>query len=120
MSRVGIAVQISKFIPLLASDKSGEVIAAVNAMDRALRRDGRDFHDLAAAVERGWSVPARRESQGLPPWQRRARELLSLGVTSMRACEREFLQSMAIWPSPPSEKQKRWLSAIAAAMGVAA
>jgi len=42
--------KIGKLIRLLGSDKDGEVLAAVGALRRALRADGRDLHDLADAV----------------------------------------------------------------------
>jgi hypothetical protein len=62
--------KIAKLVRLLASDKPGEVIAAVAALKRALQAAGHDLHDLADAVEVGlcpkrrtrrpvsWSPPA--------------------------------------------------------------
>lgn len=41
-----------KFIRLFASDKPGEVIAAVAALDRKLEAAGLTFHDLADHVDR--------------------------------------------------------------------
>src|SRR6185437_13311117 len=45
--------KITKLIRLLASDKPGELIASVSALRRTLVAAGRDFHDLAEAIEQG-------------------------------------------------------------------
>lgn len=42
--------KIAKVLPLLASDKPGEVLAAVAATRRSLAADQCDLHDLARAV----------------------------------------------------------------------
>jgi hypothetical protein len=71
-----IDTKIGKLIRLLGSDKDGEVLAAVGALRRALRADGRDLHDLADAVALGLKpsttpasspTPARRP-QSRPAW----------------------------------------------------
>jgi hypothetical protein len=68
--------KLGKLIRLLGSDKDGEVLAAVGALRRALRADGRDLHDLADAVALGLKpstipalspTPARRP-QSRPAW----------------------------------------------------
>jgi hypothetical protein len=43
-----IAPRITKLLPLLASDRDGEVVAAVRAIDRTLKAEGLDWHALAA------------------------------------------------------------------------
>src|SRR3954452_7385985 len=48
-----IAPKISKLIPMLGSDKPGEIIATAAAIGRTLKGVGRDFHDLALAIEIG-------------------------------------------------------------------
>jgi hypothetical protein len=45
-----LAEKIARLIPLLASDKDGEVNATVCAMARTLKSGGCDFHDLASAL----------------------------------------------------------------------
>ena len=45
-----LAPQIGKLVRLLSSDKDGEVIAAVRALDRVLKAHKLDFHDLALAL----------------------------------------------------------------------
>jgi len=48
------AGRLAQLVRLLASDREGERMAAVAAIGRALKGEGHDWHDLAAAVERGW------------------------------------------------------------------
>ena len=38
------------FVRLLASDQDGEVVGAARALGRMLRRNGKDFHDIAALL----------------------------------------------------------------------
>ena len=47
-----IAPRLSKLLPLLGSDKDGEVVATARAIGRTLSSAGLDFHALAAVVER--------------------------------------------------------------------
>ena len=47
-----VGPKLSKLIPLLASDKDGEVVATARAIGRTLAQAGADFHDLAAAIAR--------------------------------------------------------------------
>ena len=47
---IALAPKLDKLLPLLASDKDGEVVAAARAVGRTLAAAGLDFHDLAAAV----------------------------------------------------------------------
>src|SRR6266853_2908868 len=44
--------KLKKLIPMLASDKDGEVIAAVGAIKRTLQSGGSDFHDLVAKLSK--------------------------------------------------------------------
>ena len=54
---VTIAPRLAQLIPLLASDKDGEVVATARAIGRTLKQAGSDFHDLAATLR---SMPATR------------------------------------------------------------
>jgi hypothetical protein len=47
-----IGPKLRKLLPLLSSDKDGEVVATARAIERTLRSEGFDLHDLAAVVER--------------------------------------------------------------------
>jgi|SRR5882672_4266419 len=44
--------KLKKLIPMLASDKDGEVMAAVGAIKRTLQSNESDFHDLAAKLSK--------------------------------------------------------------------
>jgi hypothetical protein len=50
MIALAIAPKLGKLIPLLASDKDGEVLAAARAIGRTLKSAKSDFHDLVAAL----------------------------------------------------------------------
>ena len=49
---VAVAPKLTRLIPLLGSDKDGEVVATARAIGRTLAQAGADFHDLAAAIAR--------------------------------------------------------------------
>ena len=77
MSTIALATPKQvKLIPLLGSDKPGEVIATASAIGRTLERAGCDWHDLADGVERA-ALPAvveqpRQQASPAPelkPWQ---------------------------------------------------
>jgi len=42
--------RVGKLLPLLGSDKAGEVVAAARAIERTLRADGKDWHTLVASI----------------------------------------------------------------------
>jgi hypothetical protein len=45
-----VAPKLAKLLPVLASDKDGEVIATARAIGRTLSAAGADWHDLAAVL----------------------------------------------------------------------
>jgi hypothetical protein len=45
-----LKARLTKLLPLLASDKAGEVVATAAAIVRALEAETLDLHDLAAAL----------------------------------------------------------------------
>lgn len=53
--------KISAIIPRLATEHDGEVVGCVRAIDRLLKASGCDWHDLAAALDRGNATEPRRE-----------------------------------------------------------
>jgi hypothetical protein len=55
-----IAPRLANLIRMLASDKDGEVLAAVAALKRTLAGSGADLHTLAASVESANSPGGRR------------------------------------------------------------
>lgn len=63
-----LATSLAKLIPLLGSDKIGEVAAAAGMISKALRREKKDWHDLAKAASRGMGLlPPPREETMAPP-----------------------------------------------------
>jgi hypothetical protein len=56
---------VEKLIPRLASNFDGEVVATARAIDRALRANGRDWHDVARGGE-----PKPRPGGKLTQWVR--------------------------------------------------
>lgn len=52
------APKLEKLLPVLGSDKPGEVVAAAAAITRTLEGAGGNWHDLAGAVMRGLTAPA--------------------------------------------------------------
>jgi hypothetical protein len=58
-----LANRLSKLLPLLASDKNGEVLATVRAIRAALPGEGFDLHDLAGSIAGGEVVAIPRAPQ---------------------------------------------------------
>ena len=108
MADTGLAPKLTKMLPLLGSDKPGEVLASVAAIARLLNGAGLDWHDLAALIQHGFDKP---QATGLR-WQDLARDLLARGNMMLRDAERDFLESMAHWPTAPSDRQTEWLQNI--------
>lgn len=113
----GAVSKLAKLLPLLGSDKPGEVVATAAAIERTLKGLGCDWHDLAALVERHWSKPPADEPKPAP-WRDLAQRCLQEADHPLQAAEIEFLQSMAHWRGEPSPKQWKWLTDIAAMLGV--
>ena len=49
---ITVAPKLRKLLPLLASDKAGEVVATAAAITRTLKQAGADLHDLAKVLGR--------------------------------------------------------------------
>jgi hypothetical protein len=133
-----IAGRLAKLIRLLASDKNGELVAAVHAIKRTLESGGLDLHTLADGIE---------QSNGKKFTEEEAREIYQRGVEDGRkaaeapvnfstvgepswndiACEceanaarlspreQEFVRDMCSWTvnsGTPTEKQAKWLRSI--------
>ena len=113
-------VRLSKLIPVLGSDKDGEIIAAAAAISRCLDAAGRDWHDIAAATVRGWPVSAVVEPQTviLRDWQNLARKCQRAGIGTLTEAELDFLRNILGRHTEPSQKQWRWLTAIAQALKI--
>jgi hypothetical protein len=98
-----ITPTLGKLIPLLGSDKSGEVVATAAAIGRVLEANGLDWHSLAAAV-----APMVDED-----W-RNTLAYCSRHAAQLSAKENDFLKTLTHWRGEPSERQLDWLEGIAA------
>jgi hypothetical protein len=127
--------KLGKLVALLSSDKDGERLAAIAAIDRTLQSAGLDFHDLARAVD-GVEIHARAPA-GIPLIDAPSRwnELSHfeqvawlqalLRVDWLTATEREFvadaetaLRCTHRWPRGHQVRKINKLIAIATAKGV--
>jgi hypothetical protein len=95
-----------KLIPLLGSNRDGEVLAAARAIGRKLEADGRDWHWLAALICGGVPLtPTRRR----PPKERpdlpsldQCRQMVQQIITHARYveefnnAERRFLKAISV------------------------
>src|SRR5512132_3366214 len=113
---------LRKLLPMLSSDKPGEVVAAVAAIDRTLRGAGCDFHDRASAVAKPTTPPHKeppprpyhREPPSPPDrshWQA-MREFCLSRPDLLRPREREFVEDLGHWRGNITDKQLGWLGAI--------
>ena len=126
--------KLKLLIPRLATDNEGELASTVFAIQRILKSNNTDFHDLAASIGGGASSKTRQE----PPKQERAKpkhdyskaepepnwdailEFCLARQRSLGSREVEFVNDMvdnlAEWGSP-TEKQGNWLRRIYAKLG---
>ena len=108
-----MTARLGKLIRLLASDKSGEVVAAASAITRALATAGLDIHRLADVAERGLSVPGQttpppRDDSTAGDW-RAMRRFCADHDALMSAREREFIADIKRWRGQLTVKQQTWL-----------
>lgn len=103
-----VTPKLAKLIPMLGSDRAGELLAAVYAIQRTLKAAGSDLHAVAAVIERA----GRPEGPSRPTWVDHARFCLQSGQLNER--ELEFVTDMARRSrfKPPSPRQVEWLSAL--------
>jgi hypothetical protein len=135
-----IAGKVGKLIRLLASDRDGEVLAAVHGIKRTLESGGLDMHALADGIEganskkfteqdaieiyqRGVEDGRRAAEQngtvsfstvGEPSWNDIAREC-EAHAAQLTSREQEFVRDMCGWTvngGTPTEKQAKWLRSI--------
>ena len=104
----GVADRITKLLRLLSSDREGEVVAAAGALQRTLRANGCDIHDLADLVVAG---PTRSPRPAEDNWLATARWCHARSE-KLNAREREFVDDMVNRVVFPSERQLKWLYAI--------
>lgn len=100
-----ITPTLGKLIPRLATEYDGEVVATARAIERLLKSNGHDWHDLAATI-------CQLKLTKTADWRREARFCAG---NAARLSEREldFLETLARWRGNPTDKQLKWLNSIA-------
>jgi len=99
-----------KLIPRLASNHDGEVVATARAIERVLKADGCDWHDLAGAIT---LLPKPQVRLVDDDW-RATLAFCAMHIHHLKMRDREFIKSLAHWRRDLTEKQKDWLEDIAA------
>ncbi len=109
-----VAIKIRKLLPLLGSDKDGEVLGAARAIHRTLQSAGSDLHDLAARLEGNnapdpkldadppppaWKPPPWRNPAGPCRWgdlgpDERKNALIFIGTLPLSNWERQFVTNI--------------------------
>ena len=97
---------LSKLIPLLASDKDGEVVATAHAISRVLKASGCDWHDLVARLC-GLVTPSPNAD-----WRRETRFCFE-NADLLDERELNFITNIAWSRRKPTERQMQWLRDIA-------
>jgi hypothetical protein len=100
------SAKLAKVLPLLGSDKPGEVVAAVAAAHRIQKATGLSWDDLLRGPE-----PAEHHEPSIRTW-RTARLELQRRSGSLRAWERGFVRDLPNFQRL-SPKQRNCLSGIA-------
>jgi uncharacterized NAD(P)/FAD-binding protein YdhS len=101
-----LAPKISPLTRLFGSDQDGEVLGAVRAVDRKLKRAGLDWHALVDALEDN------RAPDEPQTWRDLARWCRDHDAGRLKPHERAFVADMTarlVCGGMPSEKQAAWL-----------
>jgi len=106
------AVRAARFLRLLGSDKTGEVVAATTALKQALRRAGTDLHALADLVEYGASQQAAPGMVHLTGGWRSDLAACKTRASLLAEDERKFISTIS-WRREPTAQQQHRLRDIA-------
>jgi hypothetical protein len=131
--------KIQKLLKLLSSPIDGEVVAAAHALQRVLKEEGTDIHELAARIgdlseadmkklydagfEQGKKATAATTTDftnvGTPSFYEMACECKHKGDGRLSLKETNFIDDMVRWCArrEPKEKQASWLHAIYCKVG---
>lgn len=111
--------RLALLIPMLGSDKDGEVVASVRQIAKALAADGKDFHDLVKVVS-GEPTVIYKTAFRAPPeppksdWVEMA-DFCARFERSLSEREAEFVRDMTVKLrryGEPTPKQAGWLEGI--------
>ena len=112
-----LALKVAKLLPMLASDRDGEVVATARAIGRTLRVAGLDLHVLAKIVltPRTPVLPHKAEEVTPRSWRDLARWCRDNDAGRLTSAERKFvtaLSALLVMDGSPTERQANWLRAI--------
>jgi hypothetical protein len=115
------AGRLGKLLLMLSSDQPGEVVAAAQAIKRALKADGADWHDLANRLTtkpKPHKAPHRdaHHTGWHDDWHVMHAFCLDRDRL-LRPREQEFISSLCDWRGKLTEKQHAWLLAIYRRLG---
>ena len=110
--------KLSILIPLLASDKDGEVVATARAIGRQLQKTGSDWHDLAARL----TAPAVKhhpepdaDCGGVTNYREAVNWIIANDDGGLSEKECRFVRDMRRYlsrSSSPTPKQADWIDAL--------
>jgi hypothetical protein len=115
-----IIPKLGKLLPMLSSNRDGEVLATVSAIGRALKSVGCDWHDRTkaitappAATSDGWSHRGHDRDHGDDKGGWRAMHAYCWSrVDQLSAREVDFMTTLNRWKGNPTKKQFSWLRSI--------
>ncbi len=114
-----VSDKLDPLIRRLSTDKDGEVVACVRAIERQLRKAGLTFHDLADRLTAP-EVAAEDDAPAVFTDYAAAVEwILVTDCGDLTAREIDFLESMRgiLRKWPPKPKQARWIEALVERLG---
>ena len=114
-----VAARLDPLIRRLASDRDGEVVACVRAIERQLHKAGLTFHDLADKLTAP-EIAAEDDAPAVFTDYAAAVEwILATDCGDLTAREIDFLESMRgiLRKWPPKPKQARWIEALVERLG---
>jgi hypothetical protein len=118
-----ITPRLKQLLLMLSSDQPGEVVAAANAIGRALRASGSDWHDLVAnlgsAPSKVQSASPDRSQYDIDDWHA-LRDFCLEHRRLLRERELDFLTDLGDWQGRLTPKQTEWLRGIYARLKRAA
>ncbi len=114
-----ISHKLDPLVRRLASDKDGEVVACVRAIERQLHKAGLTFHDLADRLTAPEPAAEDDAPAVFPDYAAAVEWLLASDCGDLSARDIDFLESMRgiLRRWPPRPKQARWIEALVERLG---
>jgi hypothetical protein len=103
-----IAPTLDKLIRRLGSNHDGERLATVAAIERVLKTNGADWHDLAGHLITPITEP---RTEAVDDW-RTMRRFCANADALLSAREKEFITDLKRWRGELTPKQRDWLTSI--------